>query len=87
LTLYDEEHLLTDQPVENPPARHTDGHDQPWANLNIAATSTRYRADKIAREQTSRPANAELAVAHVDSPPIHSSLALKAAPTTSSKSP
>ena len=74
-------------PDENQAHRRTDGHDQPCSNPHIAATSSSYRADKIARERTMRPANGQLALPGADSPPIRPWLVLKAAATTSTKSP
>jgi hypothetical protein len=86
-TPYNEEHLVIALPDENQPRRRTDGHDQTWPKLHIAAISSSYRADKIARERTARPANGQLAVARADSPPIRPWLALKAAATNPTKSP
>src|SRR6476646_446273 len=86
-TAYNGGHLVTHLPDENQPRRRTNGHDQPCANLHFAATSARNRADKIACEQTARPANAHPAVARVDPPPIRSSGALKTGATNSTKSP
>ena len=44
-----------------------DGHDQPWHNLHIAASSSSHRADKIVREPTARPANGQPDVGRADS--------------------
>jgi hypothetical protein len=86
-TPYNHERLVIALPDENQARRRTDGHDQPCFNPHIAATSSSYRANKTARERTARPANGQLALAGADSPPIRPCRVLKAAATTSTKSP
>jgi hypothetical protein len=86
-TPYNDERLVIALPDENQARRRTDGHDQPCSNPHIAATSSSYRANKTARERTVRPANGQFALARADSPPIRPCLVLKAAATTSTKSP
>jgi len=86
-TPYNDERLVIALPDENQARRRTDGHDQPCSNRHIAATSSPYRANKTARERTARPANGQLALAGADSPPIRPCRVLKAAATTSTKSP
>src|SRR5271167_2821621 len=86
-TPYNDERLMIALPDDNQARRRTDGHDQPCFNPHIAATSSSYRADKIARERTMRRANGQLVLPRADSPPIRPWLVLKAAATTSTKSP
>jgi hypothetical protein len=86
-TPYSDERLMIALPDDNQARRRTDGHDQSCFNPHIAATSSSYRANKTARERTVRPANGQLALAGADSPPIRPCLVLKAAATTSTKSP
>jgi len=86
-TPYNDEHLVIVLPDDNQARRRTDGHDLPCSNPHIAATSSSYRADKIACERITRPTNGQLALPRADSPPIRPCLVLKAAATTSTKSP
>jgi len=86
-TPYNDERLVIALPDKNQARRRTDGHDQPCFNPHIAATSSSYRANKTSRQRTVRRANGQLALAGADSPPIRPCRVLKAAATTSTKSP